>query len=299
MSPFRRALPVAGFLLALAAPVSPADEVSDKQRKVAEANLKKADIAKMVTVETDNLIVCAPLTETRAKTVAETAQKTFKVARKALQYDEKEEPWKGKLTVYYLPERQNFTQFMRLVVGLRVETTSHVAIRGDEPYVVSGAEISAKATDADIAAELGPLVGGALLSSKAGPANPIPGWVRNGFGRAASVRADGPNGKRFAGYKAQARIAVLGGAGKPPAPVAEAWGDRPDADLIATSLMDYLAFGPEGKNFPKFVSALRLNENGEPPTAAMVFENAMLKQNTLDAAWKKWVQGGMVVKSGQ
>jgi hypothetical protein len=60
--------------------------------------------------------------------------------------------------------------------------------------------------------------------------------------------------------------------------------------------MDYLAFGPGAANFPKFLSGLRPDENGTDPAITAAIEGAGWKVPELEAAWKKWVQGGMVVK---
>ncbi|MBX9622899.1 MAG: hypothetical protein K2X82_03710, partial [Gemmataceae bacterium] len=183
-----------GVLLAVA--LARADEVSDRQRKAAEANLAKAEVGKLTVAETDNLILFTPLPEARAKAVAALLQKTHAAARKGLRFDPKEEPWPGKLAVVHLPERAEFARFMRAVAGARPEDPLHVAARGDDPYVLSGAPLPAKAADADVAGELGPLVGAALLVARAGSAK-VPEWVRDGYGRAAAARAEGPQGKRF------------------------------------------------------------------------------------------------------
>lgn len=286
------------LLFVLGAGSAPADEVSDKQKKVAIENFKKAEISKGNVAESETLIVVGLLPETRLKAIGEALNKTTKLSRKALQFDEKDEPWKGKLTVIYLPERTNFTQYMRLVVGQRPEGNWHIGIRSDEPTIVSGAELDAKATDAEIVAELGPLVAGAMLQAKVGPSASIPGWVRIGLGRAVSLRADGVTGKRYSTFKTQARSAVLGGGGKAAAPIADVWGsDRPDGGLLATSLMDYLAFGPGAANFSKFLSGLRPDDNGTEPAIAAVIEGAGWKTPAeLETAWKRWVTAGSPVK---
>jgi hypothetical protein len=295
-------MPLIRFLVPLAvlfaATLASADEVSDKQKKVALANLKKAEIARGAAVECETVILAGPLSETRLKAIGDSLSKTTKLARKALQFDEKEEPWKGKLTVVFLPERKDFTQYLRDVVGQRAEGNWSIDVRSDEPYVVSGVELNAKATDADIVAELGPLVTGAMMQAKIGSAARAPGWVRIGLGRAVSMRAEGAMSRRFTTYKSQARVAVLGGGGKAAAPIADIWtSDRADGGLLATSLMDYLAFGPGSANFSKFLSGLRPDENGADPAIAAVIEGAGWKTPAeLDAAWKKWVTAGSPVK---
>jgi hypothetical protein len=237
------------------------------------------------------------LPEARLKTIADSLSKTNKTARTALQFDEKDEPWKGKLTIYYLPERKDFAQFMRLVAGERTDGNYHIAVRSDEPYVIGGGDLDAKATDGDIGAEMGQLLASAMMQAKVGTTAAIPPWVRGGLGRAVAYRAEGVNGKRYGAYKSQARTAVLGGGGKPGAPIADVWtSDRADGAMLATSLMDFFAFGPGKANFGKFLSSLRPDENGNQPDIAKVIEDAGWKKPTdLEAAWKKWVAAGSPV----
>lgn len=293
MSAFRFA-----FLFAVVfAAAAPADDVSDKQKKVAAENFKKAEITKVGVVETETVIVAGILPDARLKTIGEALNKTSKLSRTALQFDAKDEPWKGKLTVVYLPERANFTQYMRQVVGEKPDGNSYIAIRSDEPAVISGAELDAKASDSDIIGELGPVVAQAWLQSKVGTSARVPGWVRHGLGRAIAYRAEGTTGKRFTTYKTRARTALLGGAGKSPAPIADVWGsDRADGVDLGTSLMDFLAFGPDKMKFTKFLSALRPDDNGNEPDIAKVIEEAGWKTAELEAAWRKWVTAGSPVK---
>jgi hypothetical protein len=294
---FRRALPA--LVVVLAAAAGRADEASDKQKTVAAANLKQAELKGFAVVESATLILATPLPEARAKAVAELLEKTVKTARKGLQFEAKEDAWKGKLTVYHIPDRNQFGTFLRGVVGVTSEAGTYVAIRSDEPFVVSGAEASVKPTDAEIAGELGTAVGAAYFQSMAGPATPVPGSIRTAYGRAASLRAEGPSGKRLTAYKAAAKTAVLG-KGRGPATLAEVWAnDRQDAELIATALMDYMAFGTDKsgqEKFGRFVSNLRPDENGDSPDLRKVVETAGWKWMDLESGWRTWVSKGMVVK---
>ena len=285
---------LAAALLAFLGTASRADDTTDKQKKEAVENLKKSEAAKGTVVETDNFFIASELPETKARGVGEHIQKTYKLARKTLQFEDKEEPWKGKLVVYIFPEARNYKQFMRLVAGQRPEDTSHVSVRSDNPYIVSGVEFNEKATEADIAADVTPLLAGAMLSGKIGAGAMIPEWVRTGFGRAAALRAEGTQSKRFSTYKTAAKNGALAGKG---VPIAEVWGGtRKDGDLLATSLMDYIAFGPGSASLIKFLNGFRPNETTPNPTVVQALESAMWKEPTLDAAWKKWIQGGLAVK---
>lgn len=288
------ARPSALLAAVLLAAAGRADDVSDKQKKTAEANLTKAEVLTAAVVETDSLILASAAAEARAKVVAASLQKTFAFAKKGLKFDDKDEPWTGKLTVYHFLERREYATFMRAVAGTRPDDPTHLSVRGDAPFVASGVELGGKATDADVAAGLAPLLGAALLTARAGPAAKVPEWVRAGYGRAAALRAEGASGKRFQAYKAAARPVVLGGGTKPPAKASDAWtADGPDAELIATSLMDYLAFGPKSADFPKFLGALRPDENGNVPPVTDALEEYGGKMAAVEADWKRWVKAGI------
>jgi len=292
MSFHYRFTPVAGVLVALAVTAATADEVTTKQKKVAEANLETAGVKKGVIVESENLILCSTLPEPRGKAITESLEKVYKAGRKGLRFDAKEEAWKGKLAVYFFPTRLEYNQFLRLVAGEKPGTQYAIGIRSDEPYIVGGGEIGEKAKDTEISAELGTVIGAALLMSKTGPSTPVPGWVKNGFGRAVSLRAEGPNGKRFLNYKQEAKTTIL--STSKPVTVADIWGgERPDGDVLATNLMDYMAFGPGSVNFSKFLTSLKPDENGNNPSITAALEAAGWKWEALDVSWKKWVQTGM------
>ena len=288
MSVRPRCFVIAALLAAM--PVA-ADEASDAQKKVAAANLAKGDITKAVTVVTNELIVCATLTEAKTKALADALQKTHTLGRKVLQFEEKDDIWKGKLTVYYLPETKAFKNFIRSVAQARPDESYFFALRAAAPYIVESADVGDKATEADQFGEAGAHVATALLVTKGGTGTMFPEWVRGGLGRAISLRAEGTNTKRYGTYKATARKIVLGG-GKP-APINEVWEGRgKESEVLATSLMDYIAFGPGQASFIKFINGFRPTETNQTPGVAQALEAAMWKQDALDAAWKKWVQGG-------
>lgn len=266
-----------------------ADEASDKLKKTAAANLAKADVSKFATSETTSLVVCATLSEAKTKALADQLQKVHALGRKVLQFEEKDDIWKGKLTVYYLPESKAYKNFIRTVAQDRPDETHFFSLRTDPPYVVESADAGDKATEADQFGEAGAHVAAALLLNKGGTGTTFPNWVRGGLGRAIALRAEGTNTKRFGNYKAAARRVVLGGA----RPITEVWEGRgKDSEVMATSLMDYMAFGPGQANFMKFVNGFRPSENNQTPGVVQALEAAMWKQETLDAAWKKWVQAG-------
>jgi hypothetical protein len=298
LSPALLLAAIAG-MLAQAAPPAVAQDKKDekkdgaKQKSAAVANMKKADLGGGRVIETQNFLVGSTLSEEKAKALGALLEKVAPLARRAAQYEDKEEPWKGKLAVYHLPEGRDFKSFMRNVV-VDEPNGVHSDLRSDDPFVVDPVEVSGKATEADQFANTAAVVAGAYLKSKGGSAS-LPGWLTDGFGRVTAMRAEGTNSKRYLAYKAAARTAAFGGKGLGPAALADLWAEsRPaNIDLIANSLAEFLAYGSGKENFPKVLAGFRPGENGTTPTAAQAFEAAGWKDvPALEAAWKRWVQTG-------
>jgi hypothetical protein len=282
---------LAAALLAAAAGPAAADAVSDKQKAAALANMKKAEVASPVVAETDNLIVVAAVPEPKVKAMAAALDKVYALARKTLKYGDGDKPFTGKLTVYYLPDRQ-YKQFMRGVVGERAGDNAHYALKGDEPFVAVSPELPEKPTDADVNGEVGAVVAAALLAKKA-PTADFPEWVRAGFGRVTAMRAEGPQSRRYLAYKTQARTLVLGGKGRPSAPIGDVWGGRTkESETLAVSLIDYLAYGPGAAKLESFLNGFKPSESVPMPGIPNALEAAGWKEPQLEAAWKKWVVTG-------
>lgn len=254
------------------------------QKAAAVANMKKAELGKSTVVETDNFLVATTMTEDKAKALGAVLEKVVPIARKALQYEEKEEPWKGKLAVYVLPEGRDFKSFMRGVVVAQPEGV-HYSLGTDEPLVVDPVDVPAKATEADQFAATAAVVAGAYLKGKGGTAN-VPDWLTDGFGRVTAMRAEGPNSKRYAAYRTAARGMAAKGV-----KASDLWAETKPAgaDVLAASFAEFLAYGPMAKEFPKIVTAFRPDEFGNTPGVQKALEAGGWKDlAALDAAWKKW-----------
>jgi hypothetical protein len=279
---------LAAAVLVLAAAPALADPVSDKQKAAALDNMKKAEIAGAAVAEGKNLIVCAAVPEAKAKALAESLDKVYLLARKTLKYADADKPFTGKLTVYYLPDRQ-YKQFVRTVTGDRPGESFHFVLKGDEPYVAAGPDLPPNPTDADVAGEVGVGVATALFSAKS--STMYPDWVRAGFAKVTSLRAEGVGTRRYTAYKTQARTQVLG-KGKP-APLADVWDGRSkESEVLALSLMEYLAYGPGAAKFESFLNGFKPTESVPTPTQTHAIEAAGWKEPQLDLAWKKWVSTG-------
>jgi hypothetical protein len=263
------------------------------QKPAIVANLKKADLPKTTIVETDNFFIVSSIPEEKAKLLGAVLEKVVPVARKGLQFEGKEEAWKGKLAVYYLPENRDFKSFIRNVVAEKPDGI-YYSLRTDEPFLVDPVDLSNNATESDQFANTASIVAAAYIKSKASSAA-VPDWLSEGFGRITAMRAEGMNSKRYTTYKTASKNAAIGTKGGKPAAIADLWSETKPAnsDIIATSLTEYIAYGPGRENFIKLVYGFRPAENGTAPTAPQAFEAAGWKEiPVLETAWRKWVTTG-------
>jgi hypothetical protein len=294
----RPAILAAAFaLLALVLPAAAQEKKGEKpdaakQKDAVVANLKKADLPAAHVVETEHFLLATTIPKDRAKALGAVLEKVAPVARKGAQFEEKEEPWKGKLAVYYLPEGRDFKSFVRNAVMEQPDGV-HYDLRSDNPILVDPVEVPGKATEADQFANAAALVAGAYLRAKAGTARP-PEWLVGGFGRVTTMRAAGLNSRRYAAHREAARAAALGIRVKPAA-LSELWGEEKPAniDTVANSFAEYLAYGPGKDKFASLIAGFRPNENGDVPGAMQALEAAGWKDMPmLEAAWRRWVTTG-------
>ncbi len=295
MSRFARtliALLVAAGIASLASPMSAQDdktkETPAKQKAAVLANLKKAEFGRTAVVESNHFLVATTIPEEKAKALGAVLDKVVPLARKSLQYEEKEEVWKGKLAIYFLPEPRESKTFIRTVLVEQPDGV-YYGLRTEEPFLVDPVEVPVKATESDQFHNGAAVVAGAFLKAK-GATAAVPDWLVGGFGRVTAMRAEGMNAKRYSAYKTAAK-----GFANKGAKVTDLWAEaKPaNADLLANSFADYLAYGPGAANFVKLIYGYRPDDNGNPPSAQQAFEAAGWKDMAmLETAWRKWASTG-------
>jgi hypothetical protein len=255
------------------------------QKKVAEDNWTSLDIGAFTHHETAHLLIYAPKAlENKLKDIGATLEKHHETASKALEYDNKTSPWEGKLTVYLLTEKNQFTTFVRRIEGRRLEgeeSGGHMS-DGDTPHAAAGPPRAKR--DPGLEWQAASQVAAALLHKKAGKAVPVPEWVLEGFGRATAYRTL-PNDKTVrAERKAATKYLTVHG-------TKDVWGgnlDTTEAPILQASLMDYLAYGPGSSKFVKFVEGFKPEDNVPMKTVAQALEAASIPADTLDKRWKEW-----------
>jgi len=268
-------------------------EDTTKAKAAILEKLKKIDITKPTIVETDHFFIAGSMPEAKAKALGTVLEKTLTVARKAAKYDDKDEPWKGKLVVYYLPNGDEFKSFMRRILQTSPEG-AYIDFRSDPGFIVDPAELSGKPTDAELYANTAGRMAGELLKAKGTGTQMIPEWLRDGFGRVAVMRAEGLSSQRYMRYRTQAKTAILNPKGGMPPTIADAMKSEKSttAELLANSLAEFLAFNPK-VDFGMFLDALRPSDGNPNPTAQNGFTALGWKDEKMaDFAWKKWVQTG-------
>lgn len=266
----------------------PAPPTAERQMEFAAEALKKSDVKDGRVAETSRLILATSLPEAKAKTLAESLEKVYAVASKALKFDPADE--KVKLVVYTFTDLDQYRQFKRSVVKERPdegETASH-DVKRDDPYVaVSGRRGEKSPNFESLAAGE---VCRALLAKKGGNAR-LPEWMKSGFARAVQMRTDP---KSVGGDRAAvARLAPRLPKGAKGTPVADkAWaGEGKERDLIAASLMDFLTFGPGSEKLGNLLSALVPTAAIDEPTFAAALTGDWTLED-LDRAWRDWIAKG-------
>jgi hypothetical protein len=227
----------------------------------------KTGLVGLSSVETDGLLVHAAVPEATARALADTLQKTYLLSRTTLKFAADEKPWPGKLTVYVLTDAVQFTNFVRRVEQRRPDKdqTYTLNLRGDFPYAVHSVGAGERVTDADLTTESAAVVGAAVLNRKAGAGADLPEWLELGFGRAVAARADGSPVDVWRGVATK------------------------DSPIVAASLAEYLAFGPDADKFPKLLAALKPSDDRPSPTVETAFADLEWRPEAVELGWKQWV----------
>ena len=298
MTTLRTAFAVALSLTALSH-AARADDAADalaKQRSAVKANLKAGKVT-LVTAETADLIVSAPYPPERVAKLAAEVQKTYTAALKGLKYEAKDDPVAGKLAVYILtdPKAHKIFLLQAFKRAPRPNGAVEMDLRGDTPQLVISAGADGKPTEASSTAQASRAVAAALLNVKAGTTTGeagLPGWLESGFGDAVALRAEG-NAPKLAAHAAKVKALAQKSRGVA-LQLKAAYGEAPSADseLVATSLVEYLAFGPDAAKFPAFLGGLKSVEGAEAPTAWAALTAAGWDATAIEAAWLRWVLTG-------
>ena len=266
-----------------AEPLDP--KVVAAQQKFAVAAWKRALETNPAQHETAHFLLLGTLDGRTLKQAGATLEKANALARKVLDLT-KEEPWPGKLAVYFATDRKEFAALVRNIEKRRPDADERgsFVVRSDTPSVIVGPGKEAYQLSAE--GEAAAQVAGALLQAKGG--DKIPGWVLEGFGRATALRTGPPEGLTQEHRRAQ----IVAGKHKARA----AWGDSLSAEaapVLRASLIEYLVYSGRipPRIFLPVLTGFRPREEGQAvPGTEAVLEAANIAPARLDSAWQKWVR---------
>lgn len=289
MRSFRK--PALLLVLVVVGAANAADEANsaDERKKKAEASWESVAGAKAVLHESKHFVLVAPeALGKRLKDVGQLLEKHHDKAKEALKFEVKEED-KGevlpaKVTVYLFAERDHFKAFVRRIEARRLlsEESSSFQANDDKLHIAVGPPSGRQGLPVEIqaceqAASL-------LLARRAGVRTPLPEWLVSGFGRATYYRVAPRDKAVLADRALAAKFARKRGA-------EDIWDGKvggEEADTVQGSLVDFLAYGPGARAFPKLVAGFAPEENKDRKTWGQAFAAADLKPELVAQRWKRW-----------
>lgn len=258
-----------------------------RQHEKAQANWKRLFTAETPdSSETAHFLLYGSVP---GKTLAEVGvglEKVHALALKALDM-ENEETWPGKLAVYFLKDRGQFTAFVRILEKRRVEEDEFGSfeIDGDEPHAIAG--IAENKVDLSLAGQAGEQLAAALLAKKTQKAK-VPSWILASFGRATTIKAAG-----FKDSAAEHRRAYNLVATKKKT-LAQAFSGsgltNDEATVLRASFVEFMVYSGKTARFPAFLQGFRPSDEIPEPTIDNALTAANLTMDRLDQAWQTWVK---------
>jgi hypothetical protein len=260
----------------------PAAQVAARKKK-AEENWQTVQAGEFAHLETKHLLIYAPSSlQKQLKTASGLLENSYELARKALRLEEKDAIG-GKVTVYQFGSREPFTAFLRRVEKRRVEPedVGSFSAADDDLHIAASPPRKPAVPFGAMACEQ---LAGLLLSRKAGKNTPLPGWLVSGFGRATYYRAAPRDRAVLDDRKLASRLARVRSA----ASMWDGTADAEEMDVLAGSLVDFLAYGPGTARFAIFITSFQPGEGQTSRTTAEAMEAAGWQPDVISEGWKVW-----------
>jgi hypothetical protein len=280
----------AGIILAHAPAWAADDEAAQvaKQKAAAKANWKKIyGEDPSVTEETEHLLLYGPpgMTSAQLKELGTRLEAIYALSRKGLQMAKDDDVWSGKLAVYLIEDRKHYSSFLRSVIKQRpsADESGTYSFKNYQPLVVAGPPSQGKEPTMENQAAL--QLAEAIFSKTGGSS--VPEWVRGGFARATLWEASPTMFKKE--RQAARALVSLGRTAK------DVWEGKPNvqqATVLRASLVDYLAYGPGAKSFPKFLEGYAPDEKIQKKTTPDALKAINVKWEDLERNWKGWLARG-------
>ena len=265
----------------------------EKSKEFASDAIQKSGVKDGRVVETQHLVLATTLAEPKAKALADSLDKTFVTAHKAVKIDLAD--LKTKAVVFTFAELDQYRQFKRSVIKERPDDdeTASFDMRRDDPFVA----VSARRGDKNPKFEelAASEICRAVLAKKGGNAR-LSDWMKDGFARAVMWRSDPKTAGTDRAAVSRLAPKLPKGAKAPTPAVEKAWsGTGREKDLVAASLMDYLTFGPGSEKLSGLLSAMVPTAGIDEPMFADALRATEWMVDDLDRAWREWVAKGSPV----
>jgi len=290
MRSFQKPAMLLALVMVSAANAADQANSADALKKKAEASWETVVGGKPALHETKHFLLVAPdALAKRLKDMGLLLEKHHDKAKEALKFEVKEEDkgevLPGKVVVYLFGERDHFKAFVRRIEARRLLPEESSSFRADDAKLHIA--VSPPSGRQGLAVEIQACEQAAslLLARRAGVRTPLPDWLVSGFGRATYYRVAPRDKAVLADRALAAKLARKHTA-------EEIWNGKiaaDEADALQGSLVDYLAYGPGARAFPKLVTGYAPEENKERKTAWQAFDAANMKPDVVARGWKRWV----------
>jgi hypothetical protein len=253
----------------------------------AQANWKNvAGDARPDHEETEHFLLYGKVPARMLKIVGALLEREYGLARKVLGLDQ-EDPWTGKVAVYFFRDRRKFTSFVRKVEKRRPEgdDLGSFVLRGDFPHLAAGPPQGSE--DASAETQAGIQLATGLLTKVA--ERPLPDWLNIGFGRATWSRTLTPRERT-----AERRRALKALVAKK-ASAQDVWDGNvtgEEAVVLRGSLVDFLAYGPGRAKFRAFLEGYKSDPMQPRKNTLDALKAARIDPTQLNKRWKYWVRTG-------
>jgi hypothetical protein len=286
----RQLFTIVVLLLPLAALAQDKAPSGEKAKEFATDAMQKAGVKDGRVVETQHLVLATALAEPKAKALADSLDKTFVTAHKAVKIDLAD--LKTKTVVFAFAELDQYRQFKRSVIKERPDDdeTASFDMRRDDAFVAVSARRGDKNPNFDLLAANEMCRG--VLAKKGGNAR-LSDWMKDGFARAVTWRSDPKTAATDRAAVSRLAPRLPKGAKSPMPAVEKAWsGLGREKELIAASLMDYLTFGPGSEKLSGLLSAMVPTAGIDEPMFADALRATEWMVDDLDRAWREWLAKG-------
>jgi len=254
-----------------------------KQKQALKANTAAAQIPASPMIESANLLLCGTLPEAKLRSLSSSLEKQFSTAVAALQFDNNDKPWLGKLGVYMFADRAQFRSFVRTIEKRSPDDAEQgsQALKSDTPHVAAGPGRTPTSPTAE--AQAGLELATAILAGRA-KATPLPEWVIVGFSRATAAHAAG----QAAGVRKKGARDLIRARLRP----RDAWNEAIPYDqrmTLAAGIMDFIVYGNGAGKPIDFLGGFRPDEEKPTKSPEDALAAAKLSIDQFEAAFIKWL----------